>query len=75
MLDAVDMDLEIKRIEDELKKVGSGMEKSRKKLENPNFTRKAPEEIISKERGRLEQAMQIKMVLDEQLEKMKNIKK
>ncbi|HAJ95372.1 MAG TPA: valine--tRNA ligase, partial [Actinobacteria bacterium] len=75
ILDAVDMDLEIKRIEDELKKVGTGMEKSRKKLENPNFTKKAPEEIISKERGRLEQAMQASKVLREQFEKMKNIKK
>lgn len=75
MLDAVDMDLEIKRIEDELEKVGSGMEKSRKKLENPSFIRKAPEEIISKERGRLEQAIQVSKILDGQLEKMKNIKK
>ena len=75
MLDAVDMELEIKRIEDELKKVGSGMEKSRKKLENPNFTKKAPQEIISKERDRLEQAMQVSSVLKGQLEKMKNIKK
>jgi len=75
ILDAVDIDLEIKRIEDELKKVGIGTEKSRKKLENPDFIRKAPEEIILKERGKLEQAEQVSDILLRQLDKMKNIKK
>ncbi len=75
ILDAVDIGLEIKRIEDELKKAGTGVEKSRKKLENPDFIKKAPEEIISKERGKLEQAEQVSRVLYGQLGKMKNIKK
>ncbi|MCD4669098.1 MAG: hypothetical protein K8S14_01490, partial [Actinomycetia bacterium] len=75
ILDAVDIGLEIRRLEDELKKAGSVVEKSRKKLENPGFIKKAPEEIISKERERLEQARQVSKVLYGQLEKMKNIKK
>ena len=75
ILDAVDIDLEIKRISDEMAKIEAGMAGSRKKLENPQFTKKAPQEIITKEKDRLKQAGQISAVLAEQLEKMKNIKK
>ncbi|MES0341540.1 MAG: class I tRNA ligase family protein, partial [Candidatus Humimicrobiaceae bacterium] len=74
ILDAVDIDLEIKRISDEMAKIEAGMAGSRKKLENPQFTNKAPQEIITKEKDRLKQAGQISAVLAEQLEKMKNIK-
>ena len=75
ILDAVDIDLEIKRISDEMAKIEAGMAGSRKKLENPQFTKKAPQEIITKEKDRLKQAGQISAVLAEQLEKMKNIEK
>ncbi|MCJ7665715.1 MAG: valine--tRNA ligase, partial [Actinobacteria bacterium] len=75
ILDAVDIDLEIKRISDEMAKIEIGMAESRKKLENPQFVRKAPQMIIAREKDRLEQAGQISEVLAEQLDKMKNIKK
>jgi valyl-tRNA synthetase len=75
ILDAVDIDLEIKRISDEMAKIEAGMAGNRKKLENPQFTNKAPQEIITKEKDRLKQAGQISAVLAEQLEKMKNIEK
>jgi valyl-tRNA synthetase len=75
ILDAVDIDLEIKRISDEMVKIEAGVAGSRKKLENPQFIEKAPEEIIIKEKNKLKQAGQINAVLTEQLDKMKNIKK
>ncbi len=75
ILDAVDIDLEIKRISDEMVKTEAGVAGSRKKLENPQFIEKAPEEIIIKEKNKLKQAGQINAVLTEQLDKMKNIKK
>jgi len=75
ILDAVDIDLEIKRISDEMVKIEAGVAGSRKKLENPQFIKKAPEEIIIKEKNKLKQAGQINAVLTEQLDKMKNIKK
>jgi valyl-tRNA synthetase len=75
ILDAVNIDLEIRRIEDELKKVKAGMEKSIKKLDNPGFIKKAPKEIILKEKTKLEQAGKISSILDRQLERMRKIKK
>lgn len=75
ILDAVDIDLEIKRISDEMAKIEAGMAKNMKKLENPQFIKKAPQEIIAKEKDRLKQAGKISAVLSEQLGKMKNIKK
>jgi valyl-tRNA synthetase len=75
ILDAVNIELEIKRIEDEIKKIRAGMEKSIKKLENPGFIKKAPKNIISKEKSKLDQADKIITILDGQLERMKKIKK
>ena len=56
-------------------KIEAGMAGSKKKLENPQFIKKAPQEIITKEKDKLMQAVQVNTVLAEQLEKMKNIKK
>jgi valyl-tRNA synthetase len=75
ILEAVDIGLEIKRIKDELKKNSAILEKSRKKLENPEFIKKAPEKVINKEKGKLEESEQIKRVLQEQLDKISKIKK
>ena len=75
ILEAVDIGLEIKRINDEMKKNSVLLEKSRTKLENPEFVRKAPEEIIEKEKRKLEEARDIAEVLKGQLDKISKIKK
>ncbi len=75
ILDAVDIDLEIKRISDEMVKIGAGMAGIKKKLDNPQFIEKAPQEIVIKEKDKLKQAVQVNAVLAEQLDKIKNIKK
>jgi valyl-tRNA synthetase len=75
ILDTVNIELEIKRIKDQIKKIGLDVEKSRKKLSNADFTSKAPEEIIKKEKDKLEQADKILKVLNDQLTRIKNISK
>jgi len=75
ILEAVDIELEIQRITDELKKNSVLIEKSRKKLDNPGFIKKAPENIIEKEKKKLDQAKEIADVLSGQLDKMVKIKK
>jgi valyl-tRNA synthetase len=66
------MELEIKRIKDQIKRVNLDIEKSKKKISNPDFTSKAPEEIIQKEKDKLDQADKILKVLNEQLARMES---
>jgi valyl-tRNA synthetase len=75
IVNVIDMKLEIKRIRDQIKKVGLDIEKSRKKISNPDFTSKAPEEIIQKEKNKLDQADKILKVLNSQLARMEGISK
>lgn len=72
ILDVIDMELEIKRIKDQIKRVDLDIEKSKKKISNPDFTSKAPEEIIQKEKDKLDQADKILKVLNEQLARMES---
>jgi len=75
ILEAVDIELEITRIREELGKNCALLEKSRKKLENADFIKKAPAHIIAMEQARLDGAGKVQKVLQEQLVKMINIKK
>jgi valyl-tRNA synthetase len=50
------------------------MEKSNKKISNPQFIEKAPKEIIEKEAQKLDQANKALQVLNDQLRKINNIK-
>ncbi|MBU4482681.1 MAG: valine--tRNA ligase [Actinobacteria bacterium] len=72
ILDVIDMELEIKRIKDQIKRVDLDIEKSKKKISNPDFTSKAPEEIIQKEKDKLYQADRIWKVLNDQLARMES---
>ena len=51
----LDIKAEIERLEQELKSVEKDIDKMEKKLANENFTSKAPQEVVDKERGRLEE--------------------
>jgi valyl-tRNA synthetase len=75
ILEAVDIDLEIQRINDEIKKNCLIMEKSKKKLENPGFMENAPSEVIDKEKNKLKQSQEIAETLTGQLDKMVRINK
>jgi valyl-tRNA synthetase len=71
----VDIELEVSRITGEIKKVKIDAEKSSKKISNIDFLKKAPEEIVNKEKEKLAQFSKVLEVLNEQLEKIKNIRK
>ncbi len=73
VVDVIDMKLEIKRIRDQIRKAGLDIEKSKKKISNPDFTSKAPEEIIQKEKGKLDRAERVLKVLNSQLARMEGI--
>ncbi|MGM0366782.1 MAG: valine--tRNA ligase [Actinomycetota bacterium] len=75
ILDVVDIDMEIRRLEDEIGKAGQLSEKSRKKMSNPQFLSKAPADIVQKEKGKLDEFMQKNKLLSQQLDRMKNIKR
>lgn len=73
VLDAIDIELEIHRIKDRIKKVNLDAEKSRKKLSGNGFIKKAPAGIVKREKEKLKSADKILDVLKEQLARIKNI--
>ena len=73
VLDVVDIELEIKRIKDRIKKAKLDAEKSMKKMSNVDFINKAPAGIIKKEKDKLKSADKILKVLSEQLARIKDI--
>lgn len=75
LLDAIDIELEIKRLRDEISKLKIEVEKSNKKISNPQFMEKAPKDIIGKESEKFEQSNHALKILYDQLEKMQEIKK
>jgi valyl-tRNA synthetase len=74
LLDVIDLDLEIKRVSGDIAKTKIDIEKSSKKISNPQFIEKAPKEIIEKEAQKLDQANKALQVLNDQLKKINNIK-
>lgn len=75
VLDAIDQELEIKRLRDEISKLKIEMEKSNKKISNPQFMEKAPKDIIGKESEKFKQSSHALKILYDQLEKIREIKK
>jgi len=73
LIDALDIELEIKRIEDRIKKVEMESEKGSIKISNKDFMSKAPASIIKKEKDKLEQVDKLLEALKEQLARIKDI--
>ena len=73
ILDVVDVELEVKRLKDRIKKVELDAEKSRKKISNIDFINKAPAGIVKKEKDKLKELEKILVVLSEQLARIENI--
>ena len=71
----VDIKLESSRIKNQIVKINIAIEKSKKKLSGPDFNRKAPVEIIQKEKDRLDQAEKILKVLADQLFRIEGVSK
>ena len=66
----IDKDAESARLEKEIKKLESNLEKSSTKLNNPNFADKAPADVVNKERGRVAEMQTSLQQLKEQLDKI-----
>ena len=69
----IDKDAEIARLEKDIKKYESNLEKTLMKLNNPNFANKAPEDVVKDTRKNTEE-LKIKIQqLNEQLEKISKL--
>ena len=72
---SVNMELEIKRIEDEIRKISEQRDKSEMKISNPQFILKAPKEIIEKEKNKVLEYNETISSLENELKLLKEIKK
>ncbi len=66
------VEAEKQRLIKEIENIEKGMIGSKKKLENPNFVERAPENVVNAERERLEKAEQEVAVLKERLGKIQS---
>ncbi len=73
LADLIDKDAELKRLEKELGKLQSEVERAEKKLSNPGFTNKAPDPVVQKERGKLEAARTAMHNLAAQAERIRSL--
>jgi valyl-tRNA synthetase len=69
----VDVAEEEKRLLKEIGKLDKEIEQFSKKLENPSFVDRAPADIVVKEKAKLAEATSKKAVLEESLEKIRNL--
>ncbi len=73
MAGLIDKEAELTRLDKELGKLRSEVERVEKKLSNPNFTDKAPEAVVQKERAKLEEAKSALAKLEEQAAKIRSL--
>ncbi len=73
MAGLIDKEAELARLEKEIGKISSDMERISKKLENPNFVDKAPAAVVQKEREKLSGQQSALDNLQGQLEKIKKL--
>jgi valyl-tRNA synthetase len=69
----IDKNVEIEKLDKEIKNITSNLEKSMAKLSNPNFADKAPAAIVNKERDRVAEMQTSLQQLKEQLDNIKNM--
>jgi len=73
LADLIDPGIELDNLAKDISKLENDLERTRKKLENSNFVNRAPEEIVTRERGRLEETSIALEKLKEQYEKIKEL--
>ncbi len=70
MAGLIDTSAEVARLEKEIGKLASDIDRLRGKLDNESFISKAPEAVVAKEREKLESQQQALTTLQEQLERI-----
>ena len=73
LADLINKDAELQRLEKELGKLQSEVERAGKKLANPGFTDKAPQAVVQKEKEKLEAARAAMKNLEEQAERIRKL--
>ena len=71
MAGLIDKDAEIERLGKEIEKLRKEVAPGESKLRNPNFVDKAPDEVVAKEREKLDDHRSQQARLEEQMEKIK----
>jgi len=71
MAGLIDKDAEIERLGKEIEKLRKEVARGESKLRNPNFVDKAPDEVVAKEREKLDDHRSQQARLEEQMEKIK----
>lgn len=71
MAGLIDKDAEINRLSKEIEKLSKELTRVKDKLNNPNFTDKAPEAVVAKEKQKLEAAASAKSALEEKLQALR----
>lgn len=67
----IDFDVEIQRLEKEMKTVTADLERIERKLANPGFLQKAPTHVVAKEKEKQTELSHKKMAIQERLEILK----
>ncbi len=73
MAGLIDKDAELERLDKEVDKLKQEVLRSEQKLQNDNFVDKAPQEVVDKERAKLDDYRSSLARLEEQMEKIKYI--
>ncbi|MGA8260790.1 MAG: valine--tRNA ligase [Arenicellales bacterium] len=68
--DVIDKAVELGRLRKEYTQIDKDLERTRGKLDNPGFVSKAPEAVVEKERGRLEELSQAMAKIRDQIERV-----
>ena len=74
MAGLIDKEAEVARLEKEIKRLLDDIQRTEKKLANPNFVERAPEAVVQKERDKLAEASSALENLKEQLEKIRALR-
>ena len=69
----IDKDAELARLDKEIGRYRQDIERSEKKLQNPNFVDKAPAEVVQKQRDKLDQDKAALADLSAQAEKIRRL--
>jgi len=73
LADLIDPEMELKRLQKELDRLDNDQQRIRKKLNNRDFVSRAPENVVNKEKQRLEEATAAHAALMKQYERIKSL--
>jgi len=75
LADLIDLDAERERLQKEHAKLGKFLELTRNKLSNENFVARAPEDVIKKERAKMDETATVLATISKEIERIEKLKK